>query len=199
MRLMKRTESIKQNRKKYSKNFSEFLSQPYDFARKIIAPKPRGVMKSSKADVEKQLHEAHGDQSKEEERKIPENLQEHKEPLVEFNDSLPSWGEFNKHLRKTRSKSAPGPNGVPYIVYKRCPGLARLLFLYLRGIWKKKGISKSWRKAEGIFIPKEDGATSIEKFRTISLLNVEGKLYFALWSDRLVTYTLSNKYIDTSI
>merc|ERR1712106_990641 len=55
------------------------------------------------------------------------------------------------------------------------------------------------RKAEGIFIPKEDGATSVGKFRTISLLNVEGKLYFALWSDRLVTYTLSNKYIDTSI
>merc|ERR1712142_229016 len=99
LRLMKRAESIKQNRKKYSKNCSEFLSQPYDFAMKIIAPKPRGVMRSSKANVEKQLHEAHGDQSKEEERKIPENLQEHKEPL----------GEFNKHLRKTRSKSAPGP------------------------------------------------------------------------------------------
>ena len=69
----------------------------------------------------------------------------------------------------------------------------------MRGMWKNKAISKSWRKAEGIFIPKEDGATSVEKFRTISLLNVEGKLYFALWSDRLVTYTLSNKYIDTSI
>ena len=25
------------------------------------------------------------------------------------------------------------------------------------------------------------------------------KLYFALWSDRLVTHTLSNNYIDTSI
>ena len=45
----------------------------------------------------------------------------------------------------------------------------------------------------------EDGATSVEIFRTISLLIVEGKLYFALWSDRLVTYTFSNKYIDTSI
>ena len=199
LRLMKRAESIKQNRKKYSRNCSEFLSQPFDFARKNIAPKPRGEMKSSKADIEKQLQDAHGDLSKKEERKIPENLHEYKEPFIEFNDSLPSWGEFNKHLRKTRSKSAPGPNGVPYIVYKRCPGLARLLFLYLRGMWKNKVISKSWRKAEGIFIPKEDGATSVGKFRTISLLNVEGKLYFALWSDRLVTYTLSNKYIDTSI
>ena len=199
LRLTKRTESIKQNRKKYSKNCSEFLSQPYDFARKVIAPKPRGVMKSSKAEVEKQLHDAHSDQSKNEEREDPKNLHEYKEPFVEFNDSPPSWGEFNKQLRKTRSKSAPGPNGVPYIVYKRCPGLARLLFSYMRGMWKNKAISKSWRKAEGIFIPKEDGATSVEKFRTISLLNVEGKLYFALWSDRLVTYTLSNKYIDTSI
>merc|ERR1739840_64584 len=86
-----------------------------------------------------------------------------------------------------------------YLVYKRCPGLARQLILYLKGLWKNKVISKSWRKAEGIFIPKEDGATSVEKFRTISLLNVERKLYFALWSERLVTYTLSNKYIDTSI
>ena len=199
MRLMKRTESLKQNRKKYSKNCSEFLSQPFDFARKNIAPKPKGDMKSSKADVEKQLQDAHGDQSKNEERKIPEYLHEYKEPFVEFNDSPPSLSEFNKHLRKTRSKSAPGPNGVPYLVYKRSPGLARQLFLYLKGLWKNKVISKSWRKAEGIFIPKEDGATSVEKFRTISLLNVEGKLYFALWSDRLVTYTLSNKYIDTSI
>merc|ERR1711942_4001 len=131
LRLMKRAESIKQKRKKYSKNCSEFLSQPYDFARKIIAPKPSGVMKSSKAEVEKQLHDAHGDQNKEQERNIPENLHEYKEPFFEFNDSPPSWGEFNKHLRKTRSKSAPGPNGVPYIVYKRCPGLARLLFFYL--------------------------------------------------------------------
>lgn len=67
-------------------------------------------MKSSKADVEKQLHDAHGDQNKKEERKIPDNLHEYKEPFVEFNDSPPSWGEFNKQLRKTRSKSAPGPN-----------------------------------------------------------------------------------------
>merc|ERR1739842_172983 len=53
LRLMKRTKSLKQNRKKYSKNCSEFLSQPFDFARKNIAPKgpkPKGEMKSSKAD-----------------------------------------------------------------------------------------------------------------------------------------------------
>ena len=199
LRLKKRAESIKQNRKKLSRNCTEFLSQPYDFARNIVAPKPTGEMKSSKDEVEKQLHNAHSDQSKNEERKIADDLHEYKEPLVELNNIPPSGGEFHKRLRKTRSKSTPGPNGVPYLVYKRCPGLSRLLHSYLKGMWKKNAISESWRKAEGIFIPKEDGATSVEKFRTISLLNVEGKLYFALRSDRLVTYTLANKYIDTSI
>ena len=199
LRLKKRAESIKQNRKKLSRNCSEFLSQPFDFSRKIIAPKPRGEMKSSKAEVENQLHKAHSDQSKDKEREISDDLHEYEEPSVEFNNSPPSRVEFNKRLRKTRSKSTPGPNGVPYLVYKRCTGLASQLFYYTRGMWKKNVISESWRKAEGIFIPKEDGATSVEKFRTISLLNVEGKLYFALRADRLVTYTLANKYIDTSI
>ena len=199
LRLKKRAESIKQNRRKLSRNCNEFLSQPFDFSRKIIAPKPKGEMKSDKIEVEKHLHNAHSDPSRSEEKNEPEDLQEYEEPTVEFDNSLPSWREFNKRLRKARSKSAPGSNGVPYIVYKRCPGIARQLWLYLRGMWKKNEISEAWRKAEGIFIPKEDGATSVEKFRTISLLNVEGKLYFALRADRLVSYTLANKYIDTSI
>ena len=199
LRLKKRTESLRQNRKKLSRNCSEFLSQPFDFARKMIAPKPSGEIKSSKADVENHLHNAHSDQRKNEEREITDDLHDYAEPSVEFNNIPPPWGEFSNRLRKTRSKSAPGPNGVPYLVYKRCPGLARQCFSYMKGMWKKNVMSESWRRAEGIFIPKEDGATSVEKFRTISLLNVEGKLYFALRADRLVTYALANKYIDTSI
>ena len=60
-------------------------------------------------------------------------------------------------------------------------------------------MSDMWRTAEGIFIPKEDGATEVGKFRTISLLNVEGKLYFGLKSDRLLDFLLENHYIDKSI
>ena len=199
LRLKKRTESIKQKRKKLSRNCTEFLSQPFDFARKVIAPKPRGDMRSSKAEVENHLHKAHSDQQKNEKRDVTDGLHEFKEPVVELNKSPLQLGDFSKRLRKTRSKSAPGPNGVPYLVYKRCPGIARQLFSYMKGMWKNNTISESWQKAEGTFIPKEDGATSVEKFRTVSLLNVEGKLYFALRADRLVTYTLANNYIDTSI
>ena len=50
-----------------------------------------------------------------------------------------------------------------------------------------------------MLIPKEDGATDISKFRTISLLNVEGKLFFSFKAKRLLDFTLANKYIDTTI
>ena len=120
-------------------------------------------------------------------------------PEVNYDNSLPTMSEFSQKLRKARSNSAPGPNGVPYLVYKRCPGVARLLYGYLKGMWRKNTISRVWRTAEGIFIPKVDGAKDIGKFRTISLLNVEGKPFFALKADRLTRYVMANQYIDSSI
>ena len=81
---------------------------------------------SSKEEVELHLKEAHG-KKEEEERNAPEDLLEYEEPNIEFDNSVPTWQEFSSKLRKARNKSAPGPNGVPYLVYKRCPGVAYLL------------------------------------------------------------------------
>ena len=199
LRLAKRAETLRKGRKKFSRNCSAFLSQPFDFARNVIAPKPKGNLKSSKEEVENHLQKVHGDTEKKEANVDPEGIPEYPQPQVDFDNEPPSWKEFNNRLRKTRNKSAPGPNGVPYVVYKRCPGVARLLWGYLKGMWKKNSISREWRKAEGVFIPKEEGAEDVEKFRTISLLNVEGKLFFGLKAERLMKFALENKCIDTSI
>ena len=124
----------------------------------------KGRLQSSKEEVENYLQEVHG-RKKEEERTtpevvqevqsapehlqgretapedlqskgtVPENLLEYEEPQVEYDNSLPSWHEFNSKLRKARNKSAPGPNGVPYVVYKSCPNVARQLLGCLKGLW----------------------------------------------------------------
>ena len=99
---MKRTESIKKKRKKTSKNCSEFLSQPFDFARKVKAPKPKGEMKSSKEEVECHLHKAHSEE-KSEERECADDLHEYSDPQVKFKDNLPVYGDFNKRLIRKRS------------------------------------------------------------------------------------------------
>ena len=131
LRLAKRAESIKKT-KKYS---SDFLRQPFEFSREVIAPKPKGKMSSTKEETESYLKEAHSSPGKE--RESEEEFHQYGPPRTEFDDSLPTWKEFNDRIQKARNKSAPGPNGVPYLVYKKCPGLARLLFGYLKGLWRK--------------------------------------------------------------
>ena len=178
LRLAKRAESIRKYRKKFSANCRQFLNQPYKFSRETIAPKPKGRLESSKEEIEAHLKKAHSNQGSPEDRQLLEDLQKFSEPEYRFDDTLPTFREFMLKLRKTRSKSAPGPNGVPYLVYKRCPGVAKELWMYIKELWKRNIVSNSWREAEGVFIPKEEGAKTVDKFRTISLLNVEGKLFF---------------------
>ena len=101
-------------------------------------------------------------------------------------------------MKKARSGSAPGPNGVPYIVYKRCPQLLRFLLKLLRIIWRRGKVVRQWRYSQGIWVPKEEG-TKINQCRCISLLNVEGKIFFSLLNRRFVDFLLKNTYIDMSV
>ena len=60
-------------------------------------------------------------------------------------------------------------------------------------------VNDEWKVAEGVYIPKERDSHSLSQFRPISLLNVEGKVFFSVIASRLTEYVLSNKYMVTSI
>ena len=196
---MKRAESLKARRKKHKENTDSFYKQPYNFARKTLDPEVRGDLKSSREEVEEFLLKTHSDSKREEELGEAEGLYQYPEPEQNYNPDPPTWKEFQQVLRKARTKSAAGPNGVPYRLYKYCPQVAKLMFNYIRGLWKKNKIPDTWRRAEGVLIPKEDGASSIEKFRTISLLNTEGRIFWKLKANKLTEFVTRNSYIDSSI
>jgi len=84
LRLKKRAESIRKNRRKFRKNCSEFLSQPYKFGRNLLNPKPKGVLKSTKEEVEEYLHNVHSDPDREKTQDMSEEMWEHKEPEIDF-------------------------------------------------------------------------------------------------------------------
>ena len=50
-------------------------------------------------------------------------------------------------VKKARAGSAPGPSGVSYKVYKKCPKLLRRFWLLIRKLWKKGVIPDTWKKA----------------------------------------------------
>ncbi len=98
------------------------------------------------------------------------------EPTVAFNTKEPTL----KVARAARTSSAPGPSGVPYTVYKRCPRLRQRLWRIIKVIWRRGKVAQQWRYTEGVWIPKEENSSTIEQFRNISLLSVEGKIFFSI-------------------
>lgn len=52
--------------------------------------------------------------------------------------------EAEETIRQARSASAPGPNGVPYKLYKNAPDVLRYLWRLMRVVWQKGLIPKAW-------------------------------------------------------
>ena len=90
-------------------------------------------------------------------------------------------------------------SGVTYKVYKKCPKLLSRLWKLMRVIWRKGHIPTHWQVADGCFVPKEENSAEIKQFRTISLFNVEGKIFFAVLARRITSYIVDNEYVDTSV
>ena len=116
-----------------------------------------------------------------------------------LNLAVPSYEEVKSVVRKARNRSAPGPNGIPYLLYKRCPRVLKILHMLVESAWETGRVDNEWKQAEGVYIPKEKDSRSLTQFRPISLLNVEGKVFFMIMASRLTQYVMSNRYIDTTI
>ncbi len=73
-----------------------------------------------------------------------------------------------------------------------------MLWKVLRLAWRREVIPQEWSTADGIYIPKEERSKTIGQFQPISLLNVEGKVFFEVLARRMVDLLIANGFIDTS-
>ena len=182
-----------------SETRAAFVANPYKFSKQILDKERTGSVTNSLVEVQNYLRTVHSDP----ERHVPlgecKRIEAEPPPTTQFDESEPKLSEVKETLKKARNSSAPGPNGIPYRVYKMCPRLTRRLWLLLKAIWRKEKVPEEWQLAEGIFTPKEKDSKDISQFRTISLLNVEGKIFFSILAKRLTSYLLKNNYVDTSV
>ena len=185
--------------RKRAKKRSAFVSNPYNFSKQLFDKEKSGTITNNLEEVQNYLKSVHSDP----ERAAPlgecNRIEAEPVPTTPFDTSEPKLSEVNEAVKKGRNCSAPGPNGIPYKVYKMCPKLTRRLWLLMKVVWRKEKVPEEWQIAEGIFTPKEKDSKDITQFRTISLLNIEGKIFFSILSKRLISYLLTNNYIDTSV
>ena len=196
---MSRAERSRKRRRKQAHARNRFLADPYGYTEKLLEQKRSGTLKCPIELVEEHLEKVHSDPQRDEQLSEWSQLLKANDPEVEFDESEPKLKEVKDVIRKARAGSAPGPNGITYRVYKNCPRLVTRIWKLFRTVWRRGKLAESWHRAEGCFIPKEEGSTEINQFRTISLLNVEGKMFLAIVARRLSSHLLKNKYIDTSV
>ena len=199
MKSLRRAKWHIRQRKERARKRMAFISNPFSFTKKLLVKKRSGRMESSTEEINAFLKETLKDPNRLRDLEMNTSLITPTPPSTNFDLKEPTWIEIQAVMKKARSGSAPGPNGVPYIVYKRCPQLLRFLLKLLRIMWRRGKVVGQWKYSQGIWIPKEEGAKKINQFRCISLLNVEGKIFFSLLNRRLVDFLLKNTYIDTSV
>ena len=179
--------------------YRAFYRDPFKFVKGMFSQGKGGQLKASKQEVEEYLKKTYSDTGKNREMGLPPDIP----PLGEIEYTMdirpPRWKEVETVVRRAKASSAPGPNGVPYRVYKSAPDVLRLLWRWLRVVWDKQVIPKAWCRAGGIMIPKEKESSLLSQFRTISLLNVEGKIFFSIVAQRLASYLERNHLIDTTV
>lgn len=149
-------------------------------------------------EVEGHLCGVNSDPRREEELEEIAKLIKPNEPTIPFEVMEPSWLEVNDFLKKARGRSAPGPNGILYKVYKYCKRLRRRLWRLLKVSWRKNYLAESWLVAEGSFIPKK----KLYKHEAIPnhLTSQWGReIFFGILAKRLTTFMLDNNYIDNSV
>ena len=117
-------------------------------------------------------------------------------PKHSFDIKFATLEEFSEICRKKSNSSAPGLNGIPYLLYKRCDQVRRLLWTLLQRIWVERKIPSTFQVGRVRLLPKSSDTSHPKHMRPISVLNSEGRLFWTVFQKRLSCYMLDNGYIS---
>ncbi|KAJ8337956.1 hypothetical protein SKAU_G00369220 [Synaphobranchus kaupii] len=128
-----------------------FLANPFGFTKLLLGHKHSGHLISSKAEIDNHLQNTYSHAARGEALGECRALIIPPEPTTAFNTKEPGWKVIQSVVKAARASSAPGTNGMPYLVYKRCPKLTHRLWKILRVIWRRGKVAQQWRFAEAYY------------------------------------------------
>lgn len=100
--------------------------------------------------------------------------------------------EYNRVVFDTPAKDTPGPDGIPFFLFKRMSGTMHKAFVFLFQTCFKIGyFPKPLKHAAIVPIPKLKKGT----FRTISLISVIAKVFERLLNNRVLSFVIDNEII----
>ena len=111
------------------------MRDPFKYTKKLFTAKTSGKLSISKDVLDDYLEKTYSDNDRDKELPYMTGLVRPTQPGVPFELGPLKINELENFLKKARSASAPGPNGIPYRVYKKCPKIRKWLFSVLKTAW----------------------------------------------------------------
>ena len=167
LKTLTNAERLRRKRREKAKKRTAFISNPYKFTNNLLSDEKSGKLESSQDEVEHYLRETHSDPHRSEPLGECGRIQPAEDPVIPLDMKEPTWKEVTDVVKKARSCSAPGPSGIPYKVYKKCPKLLRTLWSLLRVVWRKGSIPECWQVAEGCLVPKEKNSKTTKQYHFV--------------------------------
>ena len=85
-----------------------------------------------KQKLEEYLEGVHKDRERFREMVLPADIPPIGDLGSQCDDSPPRWKEVQEVIKHAKASSAPGPNGVPYRLYKSAPDVLRFLWKLIK-------------------------------------------------------------------
>ena len=194
-RLTSDSRTSKLNQKRQS-TLRQFRADPFRFGQKLFKPKNETKPAFDADAAYNHFVNCYSDDDRSSVFEALDDLPACDDPTSAFKQCPPSFSELTSVLKRKRNNSAPGPNGIPYIVWKMCPSLQKRLLTVICKVWKNKIVPSSWQQAVIILLHKSGPAEDPANFRPIALTNCDGKIFFSIVAGRITSYMRNNKYFD---
>ena len=126
------------------------------------------------------------------------NLKRPAYPFCPFKTNPPTKEEISVSLKGKRNGSAPGPNGIPYLVYKKVPFMLCHLSLILQEMWPSYDLPQSRFGVTGL-IHKNGLAEEVSNYCPVTMTNTDGRSFCQFYLKRSLSYMKSNGYYNLGI
>jgi hypothetical protein len=176
------------------KEQNAFNNDRWKYAKSLFISNSLPPHEVSCEDAQKYFQQAYHDEERSYSYDPPVGLQRRAFPQIAFDMAPPSRQLISKLLAKKSNNSAPGPNGIPYKVYKKVPFAFGLLFNLIKRSYEEKKTPKSWGHAFIVLLVKDENSlNNPATTRPIACTDVEGKIFWSFMNQRLRSFCTSNK------
>lgn len=200
LRALKKIKGIHQRQqaaKSQSYHEKQFRKSPWNYVKKNVQQTSAGQKQPS--DPSKILEHFRKVYAAPTEQIILHELPTNTQPNIQFDNSGIKPKDIRNVLKKAKATSSPGPDGIPYGLFKRLPAVQHVMATLFNRLLEKTQVPPSWQQGCITLIHKSGDPDEPANYRPIALTSTVAKTFHSVIARRILKFSTDNDIIDQSM